>query len=129
MIAIMTASIANITMSQRFSVRATISSGTMPSGNGRPRGFEFASANGASRKEQQEVKSKPADEEQRDGDAGHDQGSHRSVPERERRFFGADRRCNVLLRVRGGIVRLVERHRDYSFVIVAAWEEPSTCWK
>jgi hypothetical protein len=75
MIAIMTASIADITMTQRFSVCATISSSTIPSCNGRRRGFEFASANGASRKEQQEVKSKPANKEQCNSDAGDDQGS------------------------------------------------------
>jgi hypothetical protein len=120
MTAIMTASIPSIMTAQRVSVRVISSSGTMPSGNGRRRRFEFVSANGASRKEQQEVKSKPANEEHCNGDARDDQGSRGSIPERERHFFGADRRCNVLRRVRGGIVRLVERHRDYSFVIVAA---------
>src|SRR6266576_4541477 len=52
---IITISIATITPSQRFSVRATTSAGTMSSGNGRCRGSGCVSANGTSRQEQEEI--------------------------------------------------------------------------
>jgi hypothetical protein len=55
MMAIMKPSIVAMAMSQRFSVRATISPGTMPSEGTRSNGSDGASANGTSRHEQEEI--------------------------------------------------------------------------
>src|SRR5215470_15136086 len=57
--AIITISIVTMTPSQRFSVRATTSAGTMPSRNGRCRGSGCVSANGTSRQEQEEIEGEP----------------------------------------------------------------------
>src|SRR5262249_15468222 len=61
--AIIKASMPTMTLSRRFSVRATISAGTTPSGNGRWRKSGSVSANGASRQEQEVIGGKP-DQEQ-----------------------------------------------------------------
>src|ERR1700756_3544305 len=81
---IMTASIAAIRTSQRFSVRATSCSETIPSGSGRG-GCFTCSANGPSRHEKEEIEGEPTDEEQRHRDAGDDQRAACPVLECRRR--------------------------------------------
>src|SRR5262249_3934976 len=63
MIAIITPSSDRTTVNHRSSVRATSSSGTMPSGSRCVSGLVPVSANGPSRNEQHEIEQKPADEE------------------------------------------------------------------
>jgi hypothetical protein len=103
-----------VTMSQRFSVRLTISSGTMPSSNDRRSGFEGCSANCASRHEQKEVKRQPTDEQKADGDAGDDERAGWPIAQRLCRLVRSNRSRDVIGRVRG-VVRFVGRHRDHSF--------------
>jgi hypothetical protein len=104
MIAIMTTSIAAMTMSQRFSALATTCAGTTPSGSGRSSGFDDGSANGASRHEQEEVEGQPADEEQPDSDTGDDKGADRPIAERLRRLIRSYRCGDV---IQGGGSRVV----------------------
>src|ERR1700719_1490322 len=80
-ITIMTASMVPIRMNQCRSVRATSCSGMTPSGSGRSSGFSI-SANGPSRHEQKEIEGEPADEEQRDRNAGDDEGPRCAALER-----------------------------------------------
>src|SRR5215472_16309535 len=94
--AIMTTSIAAMTITQRSSVRMTTGSGTMPSGSGRCSGSDGSSANGTSRHEEEEIECHPANEEQRHGDAGDDERADRPVPERVGRFVRSDRRGDML---------------------------------
>src|SRR5262249_16470436 len=68
--------------SQRFSVRATSSAGTIPSGSGRRRGLFASSANGASRKKQEKIESKPSDQEQSGSDTGDDECTAGTMPKR-----------------------------------------------
>jgi len=121
--AIMTTSIATMTMSQRFSVRATISSGTMPPVSCRRSGFDDGSSNGASRHEQEEIEGQPTDEEQPDGSAGDNKRADRPLAECLRRLIRSDRRGDVLGRVRSGVVCFVELHWDQSFGCAAAGAE------
>src|SRR5271166_802036 len=127
MIAIMTMSIVSMTMSQCFSVRATTCAGTMPSGSGRSSGFDDGSANGASRHEQEEIESQPADEEQPDGDAGDDECADRPVAERLRRLIRSDRCGDVIRRGGSGVVWFVGWHRDQRFGCAAAEAEERSC--
>src|SRR5271156_5857648 len=90
----MRSTVAMITI-QRFSVRATTSSGTMPSGSGRLSGFLGCSANGASRQEHKEIKRQPTEEQQPDGDAGNEVRTDWPVTQRLRRLFRVDRRAGV----------------------------------
>src|SRR5271169_427997 len=85
MIASMTKSIVAMKMIQRFSVRATTSAGTMPSGSGRFNGFIEDSATGAPRYEQEEIKRQPADEQKPDGNARDSEGTDRPVAQGLRR--------------------------------------------
>src|ERR1700730_10231295 len=103
MIAIMTTSIAAMIMNQRFSVRATTSSGTMPSGSGRRCGYEDCSPNRASRHEQEKIEHQPSDEQKPDTDAGDDVRANRSVTERLRRLVRAGRLIDGTRRMRGGL--------------------------
>src|SRR5262245_10010398 len=102
--AIITISIATMTPSQRFSVRATTSAGTMPSGNGRCRGSVCVSANGTSRQEQEEVEGEPDEENDRYCDARNEQRPARAVPERLRGGFRIDRRSDVLGQCSGRVM-------------------------
>jgi hypothetical protein len=106
----MMTSIAAMTMTQRFSVRVTTSSGTMPSGSGRCSGFASGSANGASRQKEEEIEGEPADEQQRHGDAGDDQRADRSIPKRLGRSVRSDRCGDILRPVSGGVMCLVRLH-------------------
>src|SRR5215469_8396341 len=80
-------SIPSMMKSQRFSVRSTNSSGTIPLGRRRCSGLEDSSANGTSRQEQEVIKEEPADEQQ----------PHRDGSEQQRAA------CTVLERLRGGL--------------------------
>src|SRR5215468_10196263 len=102
--AIITTSIVTMTPSQRFSVRATTSAGTMPSGKGRCGGSGCVSANGTSRQEQEEVEGEPDQENDRDCDAGNKQCAARAVPECSRGGVRIDRRGDVLGRRRSRVV-------------------------
>src|SRR5271167_708288 len=95
MIAIMTPSMAAITASQRFSVRATISAATMASASG-SNGVEGVSANGASRQEEEEIEGEPADEQQPDRDGGDGECAGRPIPQRSPRFVQCDQRGDVI---------------------------------
>src|SRR6266851_3741888 len=110
MTAIMMTSIDAMTMTQRFSLRTTTASGTMPSGSGRRSGFDDSSANGTSWQEEEEIERHPADEEQRHGDAGDHERADRAVPERFGRVVGSDRRGDMLRSTGGGLICLVGRH-------------------
>src|SRR5260370_19649785 len=70
MTAIITANIASMMATQRFSTRVISSSGTAPSGSRCLNGFEMLLANASSRHEQNEIEEHPTDEEQPDGNAG-----------------------------------------------------------
>ena len=83
-------------MSQRFSVRATSSSGTIPSGSGRGIELDRLSANGAPRHEQEEIEREPTHEEQRRRNAGNEECAARPVPERFRYRVPSDRYRHVL---------------------------------
>src|SRR6266404_8122768 len=111
MIATITASIASTTVSHRFSVRVTSSSGTIPSGTDCQSGLVILSANRASRQKEEEIKGDPADEEQRHCDGGDDERAYRSVPERLCRCIRPDRRGDMLRPTGGGVMRLVSWHR------------------
>src|SRR5262249_43424690 len=104
--AIITISIASMTPSQRFSVRATTSAGTMLSGIGRCRGSGCVSANGTSRQEQEEIEAEPDEENDRHCDAGNKQRAARTVPEGSRGGFRIDRRGDVFGQSSGRLVRL-----------------------
>src|SRR4029077_5824118 len=99
---------------QRLSVRTTTSSGTTPSGSGFAIGFDEDSANGASRDEEEEIESHPADEEEADSDCGEDKRAHRPVLER----FGGLARCyrsgDVLRFVGGRFMCLADHHWSVS---------------
>jgi hypothetical protein len=84
-------------------VRATTSSGTIPSGSGRCRGLDGGSANRTSRQKKEEVKGYPADEEHRHGDRGNDERPYRSVPQRLRRLIRRDRRGDMFRPIGGGV--------------------------
>src|SRR5262249_25557641 len=103
--AIITISNATMTPSQRFSVRATTSAGTMSSGNRRSRGSGCASANGPSRQEQEEIEGEPDQENDRHCDGGNKQCAARTVPECSRRSVRIDRRGDVLGQSGGRVVR------------------------
>src|SRR5271167_897484 len=109
MIAIMTPSMAAITTSQRFSVRETISSGMMPSGSGSS-GVEGASANGASRQEEEEIEGEPAGEQQPDRDGGDGECAGRPIPQRLPRFVRCDQRGDVIARMGRCAMLLACRH-------------------
>src|SRR5262245_13163213 len=90
--------------SQRFSVRATSVAGTIPSGNGCSREGVGASANGASRKEQEEIESEPSGEQEQNRDARHEESATRTMPERLGGGGGADRRRDMRGRAGSRIV-------------------------
>src|SRR5215510_1291879 len=106
--AIITISIATMTPSQRFSVRATTSAGTIASGNGRCRGSGCVSANGTSRQEQEEIEGEPDEENDRHCDGGNKQRAARTVPECSRCSVRINRRVDVLGQSSGRVVRLGE---------------------
>src|SRR5262245_61929683 len=106
--AIITISIATMTLSQRRSVRATTSAGTMSSGNGPCRGSECVSANGTSRQEQEEIEGEPAEENDRHCDAGNKQRAARTVPECSRDSLRIDRCGDVLGQCGGRVVCPIE---------------------
>src|SRR5262245_33913092 len=101
---IITISIATMTPSQRFSVRATTSAGTMPSGKGRCRGSGGESANGTPRQEQEKIEGEPDKENDRHCDTRNKQRAARAVPECSRRSVRIDRRGDVLGQRSGRVV-------------------------
>jgi len=92
----MTASIVAMMTIQRFPVRATTSAGTTPSESGGLIGFAGCAANGASRYEQEEIKSQPAEEQKRNGDAGENKSADGPVSEGLHRLIRSNRRRNVI---------------------------------
>src|SRR6266478_5161923 len=115
MIASMTRSIVAMRMIQRFSVRATTSAGTMPSGSSRFNGFIEYSATGAPRYEQEEIKGEPADEQKPGSDARDGEGTDRPVAQGLRRRIRGSRSLGAIGRTRSGLPWLISRHVDHSF--------------
>jgi hypothetical protein len=68
----------------------------MPSDKGRCSGSGWASANVASRQEQEKIESEPTRQEERYGNAGDEESATRAVPEGCRGGIGIDRRGDVL---------------------------------
>src|SRR5882724_4078152 len=95
MTAIITASIASMMATQRFSVREISISGTIPSGSGRLSGLVILLANAASRNEQDEIEQQPADEEQAHRDAGEQERAARPIFQQRGSALGIDRRRHV----------------------------------
>src|SRR5258708_31703552 len=93
----MMSSMAAIILIHRFSVRATTSAGTIPSGSGAANGFVGDSATRASRHEQEEIKGEPTDQQKPDRDAGDHQRAQRALPERLY-LLGSLDRCAGLIR-------------------------------
>src|SRR4051794_37650530 len=109
--AIITTSIATMTPSQRLSVRATTSAGTMPSGNERWRGSGCVSANGTSRQEQEEIEGEPDKENDRHCDSRNKQRAARTVLERLLRCVRIDRRGDVLGQSSGRVMPVSRKFR------------------
>src|SRR5271154_6513387 len=125
--AIMTRSMAAMSLIHCFSVRATTSSGTMPSGSDGGSGLEVGLANCASPHEQQEIKGQPTDEKKPDGDAGDDVGPDRPPLKRSRRLLHSNESRNAVHRGRGGL-GCVRLHFAHSFNC-ACGAALRTCWK
>src|SRR5580765_2977316 len=84
-----------IAVSQRFSVRATTSCGTMPSASGRSIGLVGCSANGTPPQEEQKVKEDPTQEQETDGNDREGQSADRSSSERHGSGVCSDRRGDM----------------------------------
>src|SRR5262245_9959161 len=118
-----------MTASQRFSVRATISGGTMPSGSGRSRKSGCVLANGASREEQEEIEGKPPQEQERYRDRRDEKRATRAVPERFQGSLGVDRLGNVVWRGGGRVISAdgrFEHRRPHYFATTAS--ALRICW-
>src|SRR5258706_4881420 len=96
MMAIITASMASMMVTQRFSVRAISSSGMIPSSHGGRSGWVRSSANRASRHEKEEVEEQPADEQQPHRYAGQQKRPARTVFQRCGGRFRIDRRGDMI---------------------------------
>src|SRR5262249_29977790 len=127
-IAIIKASIPTITASQRFSVRATISAGTMPSGNGR-RKSGCVSANGASRQEQEEVEGEPPQEKERHRNGREEERPTRTVLQCLQCGVRIDRRGDMFRRPSGRVVSIGGRFgHQLTCHFEAATAGPRACW-
>src|SRR5258708_717381 len=104
MTAIITANIASMMATQRFSTRVISSSGTTPSGSRCLNGFEMLLANASSRHEQNEIEEHPTDEEQPDGNAGQEERAARPVSQQCGGALSIDRCGHVLKRGRSGLM-------------------------
>src|SRR5215831_9512550 len=101
-------SIPSMMKSQRFSVRSTSSSGTIPLGRGRSSGLEDSSANGTSRHEEEEIKEEPADEQQPHRDGSEQQRAAWAVLERLRGGLRSDWSRHVLRQMSRGPMRRID---------------------
>src|SRR5271166_574308 len=136
--AIITPSIPSMMMTQRFSVRATSSSGTIPPWRGRCSGLGGSSANWTSRQEEEEIKHEPTNEEQPHRDRGDQQRAARAVLERLGGGIRSDRSGHVLWQMSGGPMRRIDirgnrffnlcRHPPISYCDAMAAADASTCW-
>src|SRR5262249_46182699 len=118
-----------MTASQRFSVRATISAGTTPSGNGRCRKSGCVSANVASRQEQEEVEGEPPHEQEQHRRGGDKERPTRTVLQGFQCSVSIDGLSDVFWRCSGRVVPVGGKfgHRlTYHF-----WAETAgarACW-
>src|SRR5215469_13914291 len=101
-------SIPSMMKSQRFSVRSTNSSGTIPLGRRRCSGLEDSSANGTSRQEKEVIKEEPADEQQPHRDGSEQQRAAWTVLERLRGGLRSDWSGHVLRQMSRGPMRRID---------------------
>src|SRR5208337_2717668 len=138
MTAIITASIPNMMMSQRFSVRTTSSSGTIPPGRACCSGLGGSSANGTSWHEEEEIKGEPAEEQQPHRHGSDQQRPAWTVLERLRGGLRSDWSGHVLRQMSRGPMRCIDvrgdrlfslcGHQPHSYCDPLAGAGGRSCW-